>query len=36
MSDKSINVRVAQDADEPKFEFEAVDAGLIPTRARKY
>jgi len=26
----------APDADEPKFEFEAVDAGLIPPRARKY
>ncbi len=33
---KTTKASFAPDADEPKFEFEAVDAGLIPPRPRKY
>jgi len=33
---KTTKAYFAPDADEPKFEFEPVDAGLIPPRARKY
>ena len=33
---KTTKATFAPDADEPKFEFEPVDASLIPTRARKY
>jgi succinate dehydrogenase / fumarate reductase flavoprotein subunit len=33
---KTTKATFAPDADEPKFEFEAVDVGLIPPRARKY
>src|SRR5215472_8998697 len=33
---KTTKAVFAPDADEPKFEFEPVDASLIPPRARKY
>jgi succinate dehydrogenase / fumarate reductase, flavoprotein subunit len=33
---KTTKAYFAPDADEPKFEFEAVDVSLIPPRARKY
>jgi len=33
---KTTKASFAPDADEPKFEFEPVDASLIPPRARKY
>jgi succinate dehydrogenase / fumarate reductase flavoprotein subunit len=33
---KTTKAVFAPDADEPKFEFEAVDTSLIPPRARKY
>ena len=33
---KTTKATFAPDADEPKFEFEAVDASLIPPRPRKY
>jgi succinate dehydrogenase / fumarate reductase flavoprotein subunit len=33
---KTTKAYFAPDADEPKFEFEAVDTSLIPPRARKY
>jgi len=33
---KTTKASFAPDADEPKFEFEPVDAALIPPRARKY
>jgi succinate dehydrogenase flavoprotein subunit len=33
---KTTKASFAPDADEPKFEFEAVDTSLIPPRARKY
>ena len=33
---KTTKATFAPDADEPKFEFEPVDAGLIPPRPRKY
>ena len=33
---KTTKAYFAPDADEPKFEFEAVDISLIPPRARKY
>ncbi len=33
---KTTKATFAPDLDEPKFEFEAVDASLIPPRARKY
>ena len=33
---KTTKAYFAPDADEPKFEFEAVDVSLVPPRARKY
>jgi succinate dehydrogenase / fumarate reductase, flavoprotein subunit len=33
---KTTKATFAPDADEPKFEFEEVDASLIPPRPRKY
>jgi succinate dehydrogenase / fumarate reductase flavoprotein subunit len=33
---KTTKASFAPDADEPKFEFEPVDAGMIPPRPRKY
>jgi succinate dehydrogenase / fumarate reductase flavoprotein subunit len=33
---KTTKAYFAPDADEPKFEFEPVDASLIPPRPRKY
>jgi len=33
---KTTKAYFAPDADEPKFEFEAVDTSLIPPRPRKY
>jgi len=33
---KTTKATFAPDADEPKFEFEPVDASLIPPRPRKY
>ena len=33
---KTTKATFAPDLDEPKFEFEAVDASLIPPRPRKY
>ena len=33
---KTTKATFAPDADEPKFEFEAVDVSLIPPRPRRY
>jgi len=33
---KTTKATFAPDADEPRFEFEAVDISLIPPRPRKY